>query len=229
MYQAILFDMDGVLIETRQSVTRFWMQMAQNHNIELTTSDFDQNIYGCPAQHTLDVLFGHLSGADHRAVLDHLAQSEPTWPFNAIPGVISFLHSLHQLQIPAALVTSAYRKRVTQVLDGLNLQKLLPVTVSKDQILHGKPHPEGYLTAAKRLDVSPEQCVVFEDSLSGATAGIRAGALCIGVQSGALAAPLRQIGARHVISDFCRVQMVCQPNESCFLNIDGIQVQFDHP
>ncbi len=226
MYQAILFDMDGVLIETRQSVTQFWTQLAHSHQIELTPADFDRHIYGCPPQHTLNILFGQLSTAEHQTILADLPRLEPTWPVHTIPGVIDFLHNLQRLAVPTALVTSAARERVTQVLNDLQLAGLLRVVISREDITHGKPHPEGYVTAAQRLRVRPETCVVFEDSLSGTTAGVKAGAMCIGVQTGAMANQLRQIGAQHIIPDFCETQMERRPDDTYFLQVNSAQIPF---
>jgi beta-phosphoglucomutase-like phosphatase (HAD superfamily) len=62
-YEAILFDMDGVIVDTYQSVTEFWQNLAQAYQVHLTQADFNQHVYGCPADHTLDVLFPHLNAS----------------------------------------------------------------------------------------------------------------------------------------------------------------------
>ncbi len=59
-YEAILFDMDGVIVDTYQSVTEFWQNLAQAYQVHFTQADFNQHVYGCPATHTLDVLFPHM-------------------------------------------------------------------------------------------------------------------------------------------------------------------------
>ena len=55
-YEAILFDMDGVIVDTYQSVTEFWQNLAEAYQVHLTQADFNQYVYGCPATHTLDIL-----------------------------------------------------------------------------------------------------------------------------------------------------------------------------
>ena len=58
-YEAILFDLDGVVIDTHCPVTEFWLNLAAEHQVELTPADFQQHIYGCPMSHTFDKLFPH--------------------------------------------------------------------------------------------------------------------------------------------------------------------------
>jgi HAD superfamily hydrolase (TIGR01509 family) len=98
-----------------------------------------------------------------------------------MPGVNALLDALRAAPVPVALVSSSYRVLVDAVLRaGLGP---FDVTVAGDEVEHGKPNPEAYLTAAARLGVDPRDCVVLEDSVAGVLAGEAAGCAVIAVPS----------------------------------------------
>jgi len=210
-YQAILFDMDGVIIDTEQAVSQFWYKLAQVHQIQLTQADFEQHIYGCPATETLDVLFPNLTPTERRAVLAEMVDYEINQTYTSIRGVMPFLRSLKQYGIPTALVTSGATWKVEEVSRQLNLNGAFNAQVTVEDIRKGKPHPECYLLAAQQLRKAPEQCLVFEDSVQGMQAAVAAGTLAIGVQhSPNLATLLRQAGAWQVVPDFSSISLQAQ-------------------
>ncbi len=97
-----------------------------------------------------------------------------------LPGVTDLLTALRDQDVPTALVSSSYRVLVDAVLrHGFAFD----VTVAGDEVGHGKPHPEPYLTAAARLGVDPTRCVVLEDSVAGVLAGEAAGCAVVAVPS----------------------------------------------
>jgi beta-phosphoglucomutase-like phosphatase (HAD superfamily) len=104
-----------------------------------------------------------------------------------MPGAAPLLQELRMMQVPVALVSSSYRVLVDAVLrSGLGgLAGLGPfdLTLAGDEVVHGKPHPEPYLTAAARLGVDPADCVVLEDSAAGVAAGEAAGCCVVAVPS----------------------------------------------
>lgn len=203
-YQAILFDMDGVLVDTHQAVTSFWQKWSRLHQVRLSQSDFQQNIYGCPATHTLDVFFPALNSTQREKILADLNESEINQPYTAVTGVLPFLAELKRCDIPRALVTSGEQWKVKAVLTQLGLDDTFNVIVTVADIKQGKPNPDCYLLGAARLQVAPENCIVFEDALSGVKAAVAAGALCVGVQSED-PAPLLRAGAGYVVPDFSAV------------------------
>ena len=210
LYEAILFDMDGVIINTHQAVTSFWQKWAKVHRVQLSQADFQQNIYGCPANHTLDVLFPALNPDERDAILADMTAYEINQTYRAVKGVLAFLRELKQEAIPTALVTSGEHWKVDAVLTQLELNGIFDATVTVADIRHGKPSPECYLLGAERLQRSPERCIVFEDAISGVKAAVAAGALCIGVQPGN-ETPLLEAGARYVVPDFISVELELLP------------------
>lgn len=201
--EAVLFDMDGVIIDTEQSVIDFWERLAVRHGVMLTEADYRRDVFGCPGEHTLSVFFPMLDADARQSVMLEMAdyeQSDVT--YIAVTGVIPFLHRLHAHDIPTALITSGARWKVQAVEAQLPLAGLFTWKVTVEDIQHGKPHLQGYLLAAERLSVAPENCVVFEDSLSGVQAAVAAGATCIGIQRASGEAELLKAGACCVIPNF---------------------------
>lgn len=95
-----------------------------------------------------------------------------------LPGVLDLLSAAHRAGIPQALVSSSYRLLVDAALAGLPGHPFT-VAVAGDEVTHGKPDPESYLLAAERLGVDPRECVVLEDTPTGARAGSAAGAAVV--------------------------------------------------
>ncbi|GAK55714.1 HAD-superfamily hydrolase, subfamily IA, variant 3 [Candidatus Vecturithrix granuli] len=201
-YEAVLFDMDGVIIDTENSVTAFWQKIAQTYQVELTPADFQQHIYGCPAIHTFDMLFPQLSADERQKIMADMETYEINLTYTAVRGVVSFLTILKQHAIPTAIVTSGDRWKVQTVCQQLGIEGMFSVQVTVNDIRRGKPYPDCYLLAAEKLEKSPEHCLVFEDAVSGVKAAIATGASCIGIGKPEKASALRQAGASTVIPDF---------------------------
>ena len=213
-YQAILFDMDGVIVDTYQSVTEFWQNLAEAYQVHLSQADFNQHVYGCPATHTLDVLFSRLNAAERQSVLAKMADYETNLTYTGVKGAVAFLRTLKQQGIPTALVTSGDQWKVNEVLHQLGMDEMFASQVTIGDIQRGKPHPECYLLAAQYLQKPPEQCIVFEDSISGVQAAIASGALCIGIGPSSMKSSLRQAGACHVVPDFTSIGLLAREDDA---------------
>jgi HAD superfamily hydrolase (TIGR01509 family) len=201
-FRAVLFDMDGVVIDTRQSIVDFWQAVAAEQGVMLTTDDFDRHIHGVPLAHTLKALFPNLPPEPDVAFLNRITRYERGFRYTEIAGVRSLLQSLKAAGVRTALVTSGMGWKVDEVVRQLALSNLFDVVVTAADIERGKPDPACYLAAAAKLEVAPADCVVFEDAVSGVRSAVAAGMVCIGVQSGHLAEVLVVEGVRHVIQDF---------------------------
>jgi HAD superfamily hydrolase (TIGR01509 family) len=219
-YEAILFDMDGVLVDTYQSVTEFWQNLARTYQVHLTQADFNQHVYGCPATHTLDVLFPHLNADERQSILDMMVKYETNLTYTGVKGAVAFLRTLKKQGIPTALVTSGKQWKVNEVINQLGIDGMFTAQVTADDIQRGKPHPECYLLAAQYLQKPPEQCIVFEDSISGVKAAVASGALCIGIGPSSTASSLLQAGACCVVPDFTSISLLaCEDHAQTALNL----------
>lgn len=203
--QAVLFDMDGTLVDSTRVVELAWSRWAARHNIPL--EDVLSFSHGRP---TISTLEHFLPGRDHSDELRELADFEEseTEGILAVPGVAEVLHSLQEQNQPWAVVTSAWRKLAeTRVLAaGLPLPTVM---VPIDEIENGKPDPEGFLHAAAQLGVAPEECVVFEDTRPGIDAGLRAGMQVVGLLTTYSA---EQLGHGPAVRDFRDVEIRTEGN-----------------
>ena len=193
--KAILFDMDGTLVDSTQVVELVWGGWAARHKIPL--EDVLSFSHGRP---TIATLEHFLPGRDHSEELEELSRfgETQTEGIVAVPGAAEVLHTLQKQNHPWAIVTSAWRKLAeTRVIAaGLPLPKVI---VPVDEIRNGKPDPEGFLHAAEQLGVAPAECIVFEDTRPGIDAGLSAGTQVVGLLTTYSAQELRH---QPLIGDF---------------------------
>ncbi|MER6026856.1 HAD family hydrolase [Streptomyces sp. NPDC001851] len=168
---ALLFDNDGTLVSSLHSVERCWTRWAREYGV--TAEEFRRvALHGRPATEIVaDLLPAHLVPEAVARVEQLEVDDVPDGGVRLLPGTRDFLDSL-----PAdrwAVVTSATRRLAEARLDAVGI---LPKTlIAADDITRGKPDPEPYLLAARRLGVDPARCVVFEDAPAGLQAGRAAG------------------------------------------------------
>ena len=201
-FRGVLFDMDGVVIDTYESVVAFWDQLAAEQNVVLSDAIYRQHIIGTPAAYTLDVVFGQLSAIERQATLDDLHRYEAQLQYVEMPGVTTFLRALKQAGIPTALVTSAFWPKVNDAFAQLGIDGLFSAVVTAADVKRGKPDPDCYHLGAQFLGLPPEQCVVFEDAIPGTTAAVAAGAFPIGVARMGTSDALIEVGSRAIVPDF---------------------------
>lgn len=177
-FAAFLFDMDGTLLTSIEAAERVWSVWATRHGLDVAA--FLPTLHGKRAVDTVRQL--GLPGVDAEVEAERISQAEieDVEGVREIGGAASFLASL-----PAdrwALVTSAPRDLALARLGAAGLTPP-PVFVTADDVTIGKPAPDGYLMAAKRLGVDPAECLVFEDAPAGIEAGERAGASVLVIQA----------------------------------------------
>ena len=184
--QAVLWDMDGLLVDTEPLWTVAEVELAATFD-----GTWDEDIKAAIVGTRLDVAvprvlrhFGIPDTAEQVAdtsawLLARMVELFAT-SLSPMPGALGLLSALHEQGVPQALVSSSYRVLVDAVLDGIGP---FAVTVAGDEVVDGKPHPEPYLTAAAALGVDPAGCVVLEDSPSGVASGEAAGCAVVAVPS----------------------------------------------
>jgi beta-phosphoglucomutase len=184
--KALLFDMDGVIVDSNPLHRVVWEEYNRLFGIE-TTEDMQQRMYGKRNDEIVRDFFGHALTDDE--VLRHGAAKEalyrerllPHIGSSLVPGVREFLERHRDL--PAAVATNAETANVNFVLQQADLRRYFQAAVDGSQVLNPKPHPDVYLRAAEELGVSPESCVVFEDSWTGVSAGLAAGMQVVGLST----------------------------------------------
>lgn len=210
-YEAVLMDMDGVIIDTQSSIVTFWQNLASAYHIHLTQKDIDQHISGCSARHTITTLLPHLDDEKLQSVYRALHEYEASLQYREVHGAIALLQELKYDHIPVALVTGASRWKAKIVTQQLSLAPFLTAHVTGDDILESKPAPDSYLLAAYRLGKDPQTCLVFEDAVNGVRAALAAQMVCIGVLTTNSACSLMAAGASCTIPDFTAVRVQAAP------------------
>ena len=195
--KALLFDLDGVLADTTALVESTWAVWAESRGLD---AGLAARVHGRPtAQIISDVAPGLDPTEEARDIESSQEGQIPT--VSAVDGALELVASLS----PAswAVVTSGTRAQAAARLAAIGLEPPGVVITSED-IAAGKPDPEPYLTAAARLGVTPEQCLVFEDAPAGIESGRAAGMTTIGVTT--TMGPDRLVAADHVVASFRQIR-----------------------
>lgn len=171
-----LFDLDGVIVDTEPSYTRFWHTTGQKYNLSPT---FATDIKGTTLN---DILNRHFPRTLHDQVKHEIWQYEETMEYVLFPGAIELLRSLRKAGIPTAIVTSSDNTKMSYLYrQHPELTELVDTIITGDLVTKSKPDPQGYLLAASRLGCDPTRSFVVEDTLQGLKAGKAAGATTIGI------------------------------------------------
>jgi mannitol-1-/sugar-/sorbitol-6-phosphatase len=167
--RGLLFDMDGVLISSLGSVERSWQTWAEGHGLDVRETI--KTAHGMRAIETVRKLRPDANHAAELRIIEDL-EVEDTDGLEVLEGVASILESLPQKYW--TIVTSATERLARSRLSFAGIPVPQHI-VTADMVANGKPHPEPYIKGAKILGLSPQDCIVIEDSTSGAKAGHAAG------------------------------------------------------
>jgi beta-phosphoglucomutase family hydrolase len=183
---ALIFDMDGVIVDSNGMHRASWEAFNRRYGVE-TTEDMHQRMYGKRNDQIVRDFFGDgisLAEVDLRGRAKEQLYREMmagrTEQF-LVPGLRDFLDRHRDL--PMAVASNAEPENVAFILDELRLRPFFRVVVDGHQVVNPKPHPDVYLRAAELLDINPADCIVFEDSHSGAEAAVSAGMRVVGLRT----------------------------------------------
>lgn len=176
--QAVIFDMDGTLIDTERVSQAAWRRAAQDFRIEIPERILHAFV-GCSipsAMNMIDDEFGDPAFTDRLFNRRHEI-FDATWEdeLELKPGAAEAVAAVRERGLAAALATSSVRDRAITSMERLGLMELFDAAVFDEDIEHHKPAPDVYLVAADHLDIEPAQCVAVEDSFNGVRSGAAAG------------------------------------------------------
>jgi len=202
--KAFIFDMDGVIIHSNPYHKIALHQFCEKYGYHLTEQELLAKIYGRTNKQWITNLFGrNLSPAE----LEFYAEEKEGMfreliknDIKPLAGLRDFLEQLNAQNFARAIGTSAPRSNVDFVMSKTQLADYFPTVLDDSFVDHGKPHPEIYLKCAAALGYAPEDCIVFEDSLSGVAAGKASGAKVVGVATTHTFEELKETD--FVINDF---------------------------
>ena len=189
MIKAVIFDLDGVIVDTAHYHYLAWKRLAAEFNIDLTPEQ-NESLKGVGRLESLQIILdlGGLKKTDEEK--ESLAARKNVWfveyvekikPDEVFTGVNYMLSNLKAKGYKVALASSS--KNARTVVERLNIEREFDFIVDGTMIRNSKPDPEIFLLAARELDVIPAACVVFEDAEAGVEAAVRAGMKCVGVGS----------------------------------------------
>jgi HAD superfamily hydrolase (TIGR01509 family) len=202
----VIFDADGVLFDSeRQSLAALYLAVKEmtSGRVELGPDllafvcgrDDNSIVDHLNRQHGLSidtaVFRSHKIDCYRRVIADD--------PITVTPGALSLLDQLEAARVPYAISTAAVRAKIDLSLSVLGLAHRFPIITSLDDVSAGKPDPAVFLLSAKRLGLSPDRLIVFEDSINGVVAANRAGMYSVGVTGTFTREQLSE--ARQVIAD----------------------------
>lgn len=188
MPKAVLFDMDGTLVDSEH----LWLEgeRAVMHELGAQWSNADQVFcLGGPIERAVDYMISKAgTSMSHKDVLDRLldvmGELYRTTDLQWQPGARDLLLECLELEIPTALVTASWRRIIDVVENSINAdlgRSAFTFTVGGDEVESTKPHPEPYATAASRLGAQPHDCLALEDSPPGAQSALAAGCKVIAI------------------------------------------------
>jgi HAD superfamily hydrolase (TIGR01509 family) len=184
MFRAVVFDMDGLMFNTEDVYTLVGSELLRRRGREFT-EELKHEMMGLPPKESFEAMI-RSEGLDDtwqellpesnaifiRLLHDHLAM---------LPGLPQLLDALESASTPKAIATSSGRELLEACLTPFDLARRFQFILTAEDITHGKPHAEVYLTAAERFGLRPAQMLVLEDSQNGCRAAAAAGAFTVAV------------------------------------------------
>lgn len=204
--KGFIFDLDGVIVDTAKYHFLAWKDLAKSLDIDFTEEENEQ-LKGVSRVRSLEKilawgnktisqeLFNELMGKKNEEYLSYIAEMDENEILPDVPRVLNILKEKHQ---PISLGSAS--KNARTILERVNLKSHFDAIVDGNDVSKAKPDPEVFLIAAKQINMKPEDCIVFEDSVAGVEAANTANMISIGIGSKDV---LGQ--AKYVFKDFTEI------------------------
>ncbi|HUX54585.1 MAG TPA: HAD family phosphatase [Williamwhitmania sp.] len=188
MAKAVIFDMDGVIVDSeplhkeveRQMFTEFGMAISPEQQHRFTGTSNAGMWAQLKAEFKLPKELGYYVAIKEERYLKALAANGSV---SLVPGAEELLKSLFNYGVPIALASSSSLTNIHLVLRKFNIGRYFKALASGEEVALAKPNPAVFILAAQRLGIAPQNCVVIEDSTNGVLAAKAAGMACVGLQS----------------------------------------------
>ena len=203
MLQGIIFDLDGVIVDSHVAHKQAWCQLLASLGREVSAAQLEFVVEGHKREEILRHFLGNLD-AEEVQRLGKLKDDffrRVAHEVKLIPGVAEFI-SAAQAGLELAVATSAGRKRAEETLRHFGLLGSFRAVVTGDEVQAGKPDPAVFQRAADGLGLAAEHLLVCEDAVAGVQAAKRAGMRCLGIAADGRKELLRAVGADWVVQDF---------------------------
>ena len=181
MIKALIFDMDGTIVDNMGVHTAVWLDVLAEFGVKITASEFQATVAGMTNPETLRKLVNpemtDTQAAEIARRKEERYREQYRTKMQSVKGLLPLLQQAREGGMCLAVATAAGSENVEFIMNGLQLWDYFDAVVGADDVARGKPHPDLFLLAAERIGVPPENCLVFEDALTGIEAARRAGML----------------------------------------------------
>lgn len=186
-FKALLFDLDGTLVDSEHFHFNTWNELLSESNVELTYDDFLKNYAGIPLPgnasrlkdlYEIETSLEELISRKEYLTVERLKTSE----IGLMPFVQSAMDYFFSKELAMVLVTASKRADVDEMFKKNGLHKYFNFLVTRSDVKNSKPDPESYNLAVEKLGLLKEECLVFEDTLNGLRAAKAAGLTCYAIQ-----------------------------------------------
>lgn len=204
--QAVIFDLDGTLVDNMRFHIQAWVAMARSLGIELAAERVEREFNGKRNEEIFPALLGRPVPPEELTRLAEEKESHYRQLFAPhlapVQGARELIVRLREAGLGLAVASAAPRANRSFVLDGLGLRSHFAHVIGAEDVKRGKPHPDLFLAAAQALGVDPAACIVFEDAVLGVRAARAAGMLAVGLTTLTPAEVLREAGADWTMEDY---------------------------
>lgn len=208
MFSAVVFDMDGVLIDSHPLHFRNWNQILSEAGRPASDKDLEVLLEGAKRTEIIRRFFGELTEQE----IEHFCQRkeqlfrEGEDSLRTVAGVDAFLDTIEKAQIPKAVVTSASRPRSERLLKRFDLRERFAAVIAGDSVHNGKEDPEIFHLALEHLGVCAAECLLIEDSPAAIRSARMLGMPSVGMAPPSRVSQLFSAGAFLVVPDFTSLQ-----------------------
>ena len=204
-YKAVIFDMDGTLVDNIPYHKKAWLQMLHQHGIPMEATDFDAQNHGTGPE-MVRRFFGEALPGDK--VLTLWQEKEEIYrnlyrPHVApVPGLLPLLAKLRDSDVQIGLATMGIGENINFLLAELGIQEYFTVITRGGEVIKGKPDPEVYIKTLAKLGLSATDCVAVEDSVSGVESAQKAGINVIALTTSGPASDFQKHQPLQIIDNF---------------------------
>ena len=208
--KAVIFDMDGTLVDNMPFHKIAWLRFLSNHKINLTPEEFDEQNYG-----NIDEIVRRFFGEDMSDDKIKILGQEKEKAYRdlyrnhvkEINGLTDFLHKLSDLDIKAAIATMGDTPNIDFILDELGIRPYFHSITGGHEVSRGKPDAEIFELSLKKLNLKNHECIVIEDSIGGVLSAIQAGIDVIGITTSHTSGELKKNGCIYTIHDYTDIDL----------------------
>ena len=185
--KAVIFDLDGTLIDNNEYHLKTWKQFLLEEGIDISDENYNAHINGRTNKDAIEYIYGRKMSDEE--TMNYTLEKEALYrkiykPFiKPVEGLIPFLEMLDKMNIPIGMATSGIQVNIDFMFEHIPIKKYFQVIVNSAHITNGKPHPEIYLKAASLLNISPAHCLVFEDAAVGIKSAKAAGMKVVAIDT----------------------------------------------